>query len=393
MKQIYKRNLPLLGITEFFSFFGITAFWLLFLSQQGMSLWQIGILESLFHLTSLLSEVPSGVLADRFTYRRNLFLGRFVTIISALFMIFGNGNFFLYALGMIFSAWGYNFDSGTSQALLYETAKELKQESRYLTFISYLNGVSEATRTLGMVVAGFLVHGWLIYTYHIQIVCSLLGILCIWGIKEPSIKMKKEESPTVLQIIQTVYQLFRKQSRLFYQMLMVQVMLTLITMYYFYYQSQLPHLQSWQISLMMLLSSGCNILAIYLANKIGQKIKTQLVLWSILGCSGVLFLFTILNNHFVYAVIFLVSDALVVLFYPLYETELQAAFDSKVRATMLSVYAMLGSFAMIILFPFMGALIERFGFMSSFFGLGVLLIAMSILFVLIQKNNKREDFE
>ena len=41
----------------------------------------------------------------------------------------------------------------------------------------------------------------------------------------------------------------------------------------------------------------------------------------------------------------------------------------------------------------MGALIERFGFMSSFFGLGVLLIAMSILFVLIQKNNKREDFE
>ena len=99
-----------------------------------------------------------------------------------------------------------------------------------------------------------------------------------------------------------------------------------------------------------------------------------------------LFLFTILNNHFVYAVIFLVSDALVVLFYPLYETELQAAFDSKVRATMLSVYAMLGSFAMIILFPFMGALIERFGF-------GVLLIAMSILFVSIQKNNKREDFE
>lgn len=99
MKQIYKRNLPLLGITEFFSFFGITAFWLLFLSQQGMSLWQIGILESLFHLTSLLSEVPSGVLADRFTYRRNLFLGRFVTIISALFMIFGNGNFFSLCFG------------------------------------------------------------------------------------------------------------------------------------------------------------------------------------------------------------------------------------------------------------------------------------------------------
>lgn len=65
---------------------------------------------------------------------------------------------------MIFSAWGYNFDSGTSQALLYETAKELKQESRYLTFISYLNGISEATRTLGMVVAGFF-SSWLAHLY------------------------------------------------------------------------------------------------------------------------------------------------------------------------------------------------------------------------------------
>ena len=54
---------------------------------------------------------------------------------------------------------------------------------------------------------------------------------------------------------------------------------------------------------------------------------------------------------------------------------------------------MLGSLAMIILFPLMGALIERFGFMSSFFGLGLLLIGMSVLFILIQKNNKREDFE
>ncbi|WP_152907869.1 hypothetical protein [Streptococcus sp. X13SY08] len=66
VKKSYHTTIALLGATEFFAFFGITSFWILFLSQKGMSLWQIGLLESIFHGISLLSEVPSGMLADRF---------------------------------------------------------------------------------------------------------------------------------------------------------------------------------------------------------------------------------------------------------------------------------------------------------------------------------------
>ena len=104
-KKSYRHNIALVGASEFFGFFGITSFWLLFLSQHGMSFGQIGILESLFHLTSLLSEVPSGVLADRFTYRTNLYLGRLMSILSCLFMLFGQGHFWIYAFGMVLNAW------------------------------------------------------------------------------------------------------------------------------------------------------------------------------------------------------------------------------------------------------------------------------------------------
>lgn len=47
-KKSYRHNIALVGASEFFGFFGITSFWLLFLSQHGMSFGQIGILESLF---------------------------------------------------------------------------------------------------------------------------------------------------------------------------------------------------------------------------------------------------------------------------------------------------------------------------------------------------------
>ena len=39
----------------------------------------------------------------------------------------------------------------------------------------------------------------------------------------------------------------------------------------FYYQNQLPDLSSWQISAVMLLGSLLNIVAVYLASKIGKN--------------------------------------------------------------------------------------------------------------------------
>ena len=73
-KRTYKRNIPLLAGLEFTSYFGITSFWILFFIQNGLSLLQIGLLESIFHGSSLLCEIPSGMLADRFSYKTNLYL-------------------------------------------------------------------------------------------------------------------------------------------------------------------------------------------------------------------------------------------------------------------------------------------------------------------------------
>ena len=56
-KRSYRKNIGLMAGVEFFAFLGITSFWILFLSQNGMSLWQIGLLESIFHATSVCSYV------------------------------------------------------------------------------------------------------------------------------------------------------------------------------------------------------------------------------------------------------------------------------------------------------------------------------------------------
>ena len=132
-KRTYKRNIPLLAGLEFTSYFGITSFWILFFIQNGLSLLQIGLLESIFHGTSLLCEIPSGMLADRFSYKTNLYLARLASIVSSILILFGKGNFWIYAVAMMVNAWSYNFDSGTS---MFQQLKLVKRIDifRFLAF-------------------------------------------------------------------------------------------------------------------------------------------------------------------------------------------------------------------------------------------------------------------
>lgn len=381
-KKSYRHNIALVGVSEFFGFFGITSFWLLFLSQHGMSFGQIGILESLFHLTSLLSEVPSGVLADRFTYRTNLYLGRLKSILSCLFMLFGQGNFWIYVFGMVLNAWAYNFDSGTSTAMLFESAKEAGLENKFLKFSSFVSAVAEATRTLGAVVAGFFIHGLLDMTYVIQIFFSLIVIILIAMMKEPAFKKEREEPASLSRILKTVVREFKVNRHLFYWLITSQVFCVIMCMFYFYYQNELEILPSWQISLLMLISSVINIGAVWLASKIGQQFKAVALLSILVGLTGMLYVLAITKLPLIYMIIYLMTDGLYAFFLPIFNNALQVMIPSDVRATMLSVTAMFFSLFMIVIFPMTGFLIDWLGFVLTFLLLGIVLMLLAPLLIL-----------
>lgn len=376
----YRKNIGLLGATEFLSFFGVTSFWVLYLSQKGMTLFEIGILESIFHATSLISEVPSGMLADRFSYKSNLYLSRLANIISCLLMLGGNGNFWVYALGMIISAWAYNFDSGTSSAMLFESAKEAGLEAHFLKITSFLSAISEGTRALGLVVAGLLVHGLLDWTYIIHIILSLVVILLVFGMKEPSIKAEREKNPTLSAILTLVRDAFKQSPQLLSWLFGSQLLAVLMSMFYFYFQNEMTVLSSWQISAVMLVSSALNMGAVYLASRLGDKWPVKPLLYSLAGLVGLLYLLSGLKDIGLYVLVYLLTDCLYAFFLPIFNNDLQQQLDSQIRATMLSVNAMFFSLSMIVVFPLVGAMIDHFGFANSFMVLGSLLIGLALLF-------------
>ena len=371
-KRTYKRNISLLAGLELTSYFGITSFWILFFIQNGLSLLQIGLLESIFHGTSLLCEIPSGMLADRFSYKTNLYLARLSSIGSSILILFGQGNFWIYAIAMMVNAWSYNFDSGTSTAFLFDSAVEAGQKDRYLQISSFLSGVAEVTRTLGTVVAGFFIHGALAWTYYIAIGLSLLSILLIFLMKEPESKSDERNHLTLKRILEVVKQEWQEKPVLFYWMLTYQLVGTIMCMFYFYYQQKISDLTSWQVSLIMLIGSGFNLLAVYLASQIGKKWNSNQVFPILVALTGLALLLVGVKTPFAYLSVYLLTNALYAVYQPIYYNDLQAYLPSSVRATMLSINSMMFSLSMIVIFPLTGWLIDTCGFVAVFLVLGLI---------------------
>ena len=373
-KRTYKGNIPLLAGLEFTSYFGITSFWILFFIQNGLSLLQIGLLESIFHGTSLLCEIPSGMLADRFSYKTNLYLARLASIVSSILILFGQGNFWIYALAMMVSAWSYNFDSGTSTAFLYDSAVEAGQKDRYLQISSFLSGVAEVTRTLGTVVAGFFIHGALAWTYLIAIGLSFLSIILIYLMKEPMAKREKNEGLTFKTIVLQVRKEWHEKPVLFYWMMTYQLVGTLMCMFYFYYQQKISDLAGWQVSLVMLIGSLLNLLAVYVASQIGKKWNSNRVFPTLVALTGLALLLVFSGTPFAFLLVYLLTDTLYAVYQPIYFNDLQGYLPSSVRATMLSINSMLFSLSMIVIFPLTGWLIDRWGLVAVFLVLGLILL-------------------
>lgn len=388
-KRTYKRNIPLLAGLEFTSYFGITSFWILFFIQNGLSLLQIGLLESIFHGTSLLSEIPSGMLADRFSYKTNLYLARIASIMSSILILLGQGNFWIYAMAMMVSAWSYNFDSGTNTAFLFDSAVEAGQKDRYLQISSFLSGVAEVTRTLGTVVAGLFVHGALAWTYHIAIGLSLLSILLICLMKEPESKREERNSLTLKRILVVVKQEWQEKPVLFYWMLTYQLVGTIMCMFYFYYQQKISDLASWEVSLIMLIGSGFNLVAVYLASQIGKKWNSNQVFPILVALTGLALLLVAFKTPFAYLSVYLLTNALYAVYQPIYYNDLQVYLPSSVRATMLSINSMMFSLSMIVIFPLTGWFIDTCGFVAVFLVLGfVTLLSFPLLLIGLEKMGK-----
>ena len=171
----------------------LTGAWVAILAARGYSLVEIGIAETVFHIVSLMFEIPSGVLADVFGKKKMLMVSTLMAMVSDVVMIL-SCNLWMVCLSIAFRALSYNFSSGSGDALAYDSLKLAGQESRFERYESNQMVIWRCCDGLSTLCAGFaltighqLAYGVSLITGAIQlVVLSSLREVCV--VEEDSVQ-------------------------------------------------------------------------------------------------------------------------------------------------------------------------------------------------------------
>lgn len=158
----------------FFDFILVYAIEKLFMLHRGLTLSQIGLLLFLWSAMTLLLEVPSGALADRWSRRKMLIISGLSFSICYLIWIFSH-SFWGFFLGFLFRTIGGTFTSGTLQAYVYDYLTSIRQESRF----DQIWGQGNALRVLGIGIAVGLGGYFSDISFSLPVIISTLATLIV----------------------------------------------------------------------------------------------------------------------------------------------------------------------------------------------------------------------
>lgn len=382
----------------------VDAVWVIFLLERGFSLAEAGIAEGVYHITSMIFEVPSGMAADLFGRKRTLLLSGIVGMCSAILMTLEGWKGFVYC-SMIFSALSLNLASGTEEALVYDSLLEAGCEVRYKRAWANISVIARTASAAACLASPIAIMIGFRYTYYISAVLYLCTILFVLPVREPAVtekqKMRTERMVAVKhelgrrwkQHIVGTAVFIRENPKTMLKLFADAALACPCYLIMMYLQEHLVDC-GWPKSLI-----GIPMFVIPLAGAIGTKIagksrgglKRALLLCGVISGIG-----TLLAGSDMLAIV-LIGACIVRMCEGFSEIAVSESvnrdFSSDYRATLVSVGSMCYSVLMVAASPLTGFLGDHFSVNAAFYLLGGMLLAatMAMHIILRYKKNDKVD--
>jgi MFS family permease len=357
-----RRNIPINYLFSFVATFDIThGLWMIYLRLQGLSLWEIGIAEGFFHVTSFLMEAPTGMVADIWGHKASRLAGR-ASFVLAMFLLWRSGSLPEAMVAFFFIALSYNLESGSGEALVYESVPAEEQTERYPKILSYTNAVVYSAITLGVIVGGYLAETW---GYAVAFLTAMgLGSLAFTIatlFREPpglTQHRARFEGTGIITALRTqtadVVSAIRKDRAMAFLVFYTELAAAFFTTSFFYLQTYWKGsgIGEAQIGLYLGLVGFASILG----GLAGPHLEKAVGLFVLMVTAPALYAFGIFGLGLVTGAvgIFVAIGFLEGLIYVVMTDFLQKRIPSNLRATLLSLRTMVFSFSMILVFPVAG---------------------------------------
>lgn len=381
---MYKKNILLDHFHTFFRSFNVTqGIWMVYLWNQGFNLMEIALFEVIFHLTSILFEIPTGAIADMFGRKTSRILG-ILSYFIYIIILLTSKDFYVVSLGFVFCSLSYVFESGAAEAIIYDTMIHEEKEDKFMRFLGTKEAIFQIAGFISLFIAGKIASFSYSYNYFITIFFFIIALILIFNMKEVELEAKKEKIPLKDQVknqfiisTKTVFQ----NKKLLLLIMISALMAAPVTTLFFFLQNYFDlngvpiEIITVYLGLHALASAFGGVISHWVEKKLGERLILRVIPFLI----SIMFWLILYEKILVIPFVFLgVLDSI---FYVVLTDYMNKLIGSEERATVLSFSGMSFSIVMVGLFGLVGYLVEYIDFHMAFM---ILAIIVTIFFVLLQ---------
>lgn len=364
----------------------ITSTWVIFLQwQHGLNYSQVTLIDVVFWIAVALGEVPTGVVADTIGRKVSLAIG---TVIMAASMVAWS---FAPTVALVTAAYallaiGHTFLSGADEAFFYESLKITGRSDEYVRLNGRKVALVIACTALGSVASGLLATIDLRLPFLAATLCFLTMFVVTLSFREPRHAAVDVESkrPTYGQVLRQAVQLLKVRPVLrvsVFYLILLGLSGVLLETVFLQPQALALGVPLAAIGVVMTGVHLLNILGSSSAHRVQLRLGESRVLVAapilIVLCLVALAAYQSLPALGFVGVIGLLTN----LARPLAMGRLQKEADDNVRATLLSLQALLFTLVVAVIEPTMGVIADRSGLPAAYLMLAMVLgILLTMLF-------------
>lgn len=368
-----------------FVFYGPIA--TMYRQARGLSMYDIFIIESISWILMILFEIPWGWFADKFGYKKTIIISNLIFFISKI-IFFKSYSFEMFLIERVFLSIALSGLSGCDIALIYSSSDGEKSENVF--------GRYNALSTSGFLVASFLTTFMIsspidkismdrtsfltIIPYGLAVIISLFIV---------DIKINKDERHKIRGSIKTA--LKNKQIILLVlSVALAREVVQAITVFLNqaqYIRSGINVKYFGLLLVVVQVARLCSVKSYRLSNKFGM-IRSIGSLYLIITISCIFLIFT--ANPMLSVLCIILISVSMSLVEPMFVDIENKSIETSDRATILSIYAMIGEISVAIINPVIGKAAD-ISIMASFKVCAIISILVCILFLIYSRNEKLKE--
>lgn len=363
----------------------------LFWQDNGLSMFQVTILQSLFSVAVIGLEVPSGYFADLYGRRKTLLIASVFATLGITAYSLGH-SFWDFLFGEMLWAVGVSLVSGADSAMFYDTLVELDREANYQKLWGSASSYYMISAAIAAAAGGLIADINLRWTLYAQIPIFALMIPVAWSMKEPEHhkEVAEEESKTMKTVVREVFDRPRLRNLLLYGAFIYAALQTAFWFYQPYFE-----LSGLDVAVFGFIFAGFNIVsaasskyAHVVENWLGKTLSLVSLLVLVVASLALMSSF-VLKISFV----FIVLQQFVRGFSkPVISDYINQLVGSENRSTILSTHSLLGRVFQAGSMPVFGLISDTYSITQALSVLGITVFFAGIVLLVLMRSEDVVNF-